>query len=63
MDKIRTHKDLDVYKQSIEFVAEVYQFTGDFPGEEKFGLTSQLRRAAISIPINISEGSSSPVKS
>ena len=63
MDKIRTHKDLDVYKQSIEFVVEVYQFTADFPDEEKFGLTSQLRRAAVSIPTNISEGSSSPVKS
>ncbi len=57
MDKIRTHKDLDVYKQSMKFVAEVYKFTADFPEGEKFGLISQLRRAAVSIPTNISEGS------
>jgi len=57
MNKIRTHKDLGVYKQSVKFVAEVYKFTADFPDEEKFGLTFQLRRASVSIPTNISEGS------
>jgi len=57
MDKVRTHKDLDVYKKSIEYVTDIYKFTTDFPSEEKFGLTSQLRRAAVSIPTNISEGS------
>jgi len=41
----------------MEFVVEVYKFTADFPNEEKFGLTSQLRRAAVLIPTNVSEGS------
>ncbi len=50
------HKDLDVWKQSIELVAAVYTLTSDFPREEQYGLTAQLRRTAVSIPSNIAEG-------
>lgn len=53
---MRIHKDLDVYKKSILFVAEIYGVTKSFPKEEVFGITSQMRRAAISISSNISEG-------
>ena len=49
---------LDVWKKSKDFTVEVYKVTNGFPGEEKFGLTSQLRRATISINSNIAEGSS-----
>ena len=52
-----THKDLDVWKFSIRFVKDIYQLTSKFPSEEKFGLTAQIRRSAVSIPSNISEGS------
>ncbi|HSW61296.1 MAG TPA: four helix bundle protein [bacterium] len=50
------HKDLDVWKKAIEFVAEIYKITREFPKEEIYGLTSQIRRAAVSIPSNIAEG-------
>ncbi|MHC1738558.1 MAG: four helix bundle protein [Ignavibacteriaceae bacterium] len=53
---MKTHKDLDVWKKSIEFVTEIYKITSSFPSEEKFGLSSQLRRASVSIPSNIAEG-------
>jgi four helix bundle protein len=53
---VRTHKDLDVWKQSIEFVTEIYRITEGFPKSEVYGLTSQIRRAAVSIPSNIAEG-------
>lgn len=52
------HKNLTVYKKSIELVSEIYFRTENFPADEKFGLVSQLRRAAISIPSNIAEGAS-----
>ncbi|MFV0176253.1 four helix bundle protein [Empedobacter falsenii] len=53
---MKTHKDLDVWKLSIEFVTDIYNLTKDFPKEEQFGLTNQIRRASVSIPSNIAEG-------
>ena len=53
---MKTHKDLNVWKNSIEFVLEIYRLTKTFPKEELFCITQQLRRAAISVPSNISEG-------
>lgn len=50
------HKDLDVWKRSMDLVESVYKLTQQFPEVEKFGLTSQMRRAAVSIPSNIAEG-------
>jgi hypothetical protein len=53
---MKDHKDLDVWKKSIDLVVESYRFSGKFPKDELFGLTSQMRRAAVSIPSNIAEG-------
>ena len=50
------NKNLDVWKQARELVSLIYTVVSNFPEEEKFGLTSQLKRAAISIPSNIAEG-------
>ncbi|WP_296623355.1 four helix bundle protein [Marivirga sp.] len=49
-------KDLNVWKKARQLVKEVFLITAKFPKEEKFGLTSQIRRSAISIPSNIAEG-------
>ena len=54
---VRTHKDLDVWKKSMDFVTRLYKVTATFPKEEIYGLTNQMRRAAISVPSNIAEGS------
>ena len=53
---IQTYRDLDVWKAAMDLVAQVYVLTRTFPSEEKFGLTSQMQRAAVSIPANIAEG-------
>lgn len=53
---MKTHKDLDIWNLSIDLVEDVYTLTRNFPREEIYGLTSQMRRAAVSIPSNIAEG-------
>lgn len=50
------YKDLIVWQKSYEFTLEIYKVTKDYPNDEKFGLVSQMRRAASSIPANIAEG-------
>ena len=50
-------RDLKVWQKAIELVTKVYRFTRAFPSDERFGLTSQLRRAAVSVTANIAEGS------
>ncbi len=55
-EKIKTYRDLDIWKKSIDFVKKVYIITGKFPREEVYGLTSQMRRSAISVPSNVAEG-------
>src|SRR6266850_2899662 len=54
--KTQSYKDLVVWQKGIEIAKLVYQLTARFPAEEKFGLISQMRRAAVSIPSNIAEG-------
>ena len=54
--KSKSFKELIVWQKAHQFVLAVYQMTKSFPKEEIFGLTSQFRRAAVSIPANIAEG-------
>jgi four helix bundle protein len=54
--KIKTFKDLDVWKQAHLLVIKIYIITKDFPREEQYGLVSQMRRAAVSVTSNIAEG-------
>ena len=56
MRMLQSYKELKVWQKSIELVIEVYILTGKFPKEETYGLTTQMRRAAVSIPSNIAEG-------
>lgn len=56
MNKINSYKDLIVWQKSMDLVEEVYLLTSEFPKEEIYGLTSQMRRASVSVPSNIAEG-------
>jgi len=53
---LNSYRELTVWARSLELVGEVYRLTGSFPADERFGIVSQLRRAAVSIPANIAEG-------
>ena len=53
---MKSHKDLIVWQKSMDHVAAIYVATKAFPNEELFGIVSQMRRAAVSIPSNIAEG-------
>jgi four helix bundle protein len=52
----KSYRDLDVWREAMDFVVECYRMTGTFPKTEGYGLTGQLQRAAVSIPANIAEG-------
>jgi four helix bundle protein len=54
---VRSHEDLDVWKLEIVLADEVYEYCKSFPTDERFGLVSQLQRAAVSVAANIAEGS------
>ncbi|MFZ4413737.1 MAG: four helix bundle protein [Bacteroidales bacterium] len=53
---MNSYKELIVWQKAMDLIVEVYHATGDYPKEEKFGLSSQMRRAVVSIPSNIAEG-------
>jgi len=52
----KPHEELEVWKFAMQLVKAVYELTADFPAEERYGLSQQMRRAAVSIPSNIAEG-------
>ncbi len=56
MSSVRSYRDLEVWKKSIDLVEAIYKLSKTFPPDERFGLTSQVRRAAASVPANIAEG-------
>ena len=56
MGEIKSYRDLKVWQDGMMLMVDCYRFSKEFPKEELFGLTSQLRRAAVSIPANIAEG-------
>ena len=56
MKPIKSYKDLEIWQEGIQLVNTVYTLTSRFPKEEIYGLTSQMRRAAVSVPTNIAEG-------
>jgi len=55
-DEIKTHKNLKVWQAAMKLAKAVYELTAEFPKEEVYGLSAQMRRAAVSIPSNVAEG-------
>jgi four helix bundle protein len=55
-NKTRSYRDLVVWQKGIEFAKLIYPLSARFPADERFGLTSQIRRASVSVPSNIAEG-------
>ena len=56
MKPIKSYKDLEIWQEGIQLISTVYKSTSTFPRDELYGLTSQMRRAAVSTPTNIAEG-------
>ena len=56
MSEIKSHKDLKVWQEAMDLVIDIYRLASNFPPEEKYNLTSQIKRSAISVPSNIAEG-------
>jgi len=54
--KIKNFRDLDIWKLGVEIVENIYKVSKDFPKDELYGLTSQMRRSAVSISLNVAEG-------
>lgn len=56
MEKVKSYKELKVWRKGIELTKTIYSITENFPRRELFGMTSQMRRAVVSVPSNIAEG-------
>jgi len=55
-EMLKNYKELSIWQKSYQLCLEIYRITKEFPKEERYGLTSQIRRASVSIPSNIAEG-------
>ena len=53
---MQDHRQLEVWQRGMNYVVRLYEFSADMPADERYNLTSQLRRAAVSVPLNIAEG-------
>ena len=58
LEKIKSYRELEVWKKAIDLAEAIYKVTNHFPKSEMYGMTSQLRRASVSVPSNIAEGAS-----
>jgi four helix bundle protein len=57
-NKMKTHKDLNVWSESMDLAEEIYDVTKNFPADERFTLVTQMRKSIVSVPSNIAEGTS-----
>jgi four helix bundle protein len=62
MNEIRSHRDLEAWRVAMQVVLETYKLSTDFPRTETYGLTAQMRRAAVSVPSNIAEGQARTIR-
>ena len=53
MDDFRPHRRLDVWKKAVDLVVDIYHITSEFPKHEEYGLSSQMRRASVSVPSKV----------